>query len=137
MSLRTLLVHRFGFSPAICRLATRIVILILVYSFIPSTGIALGQENSKPEYFLFELADHGTDKIAKVVIYNEGQGGRNLYSKDFRVLVATEGGDDESFQEIFSGTLEPWTGPQTFEFDSLPARFSNRAMMSSSHLFMA
>ncbi len=92
--------------------------------------IAFGEPESRTEEFVFELAGQATQQINKVIIYNEGQGGQNLYSKDFQLLVATEGGDDESFQEIVSGTLEPWTGPQTFDFDSLPARFVKLRILS-------
>lgn len=75
-----------------------------------SVGIAFGQTASGTEEFVFELAGQTTRQINKVVIYNEGEGGRNLYSKDFQVLVATEDGDDENR----SGKLsrEPWNrGP--------------------------
>ena len=78
-----------------------------------SDGIAFGETQSRTEEFVFELAGQATQQINKVIIYNEGEGGQNLYSKDFQVLIATESGDDESFQEIVSATLEPWTGPQT------------------------
>ena len=71
MSLSTTSAHRFGFSPTSCHLVVRIAISLIILNAIPMTGIALGQEKDKPEYFLLELADHGSDKIAKVVIYNE------------------------------------------------------------------
>ena len=122
--------HCFGSSPAAWRSTVHIVISFIFVGVMLSDGIAFGETENRAEEFVFELAGQATQQISKVVIYNEGQGGRNLYSKDFQVLVATESSDDESFRKIVSGTLEPWTGPQTFDFDSLPARFVKLIILS-------
>ena len=85
--------------------------------------IAFGEPESRTEEFLFELAGQVTQQINKVVIYNEGQGGRNLYSKDFQVLIATERSDDESFRKIVS--MSTW---KSFEYRFRPPSPSSRAL---------
>ncbi len=119
-----------GSSRPAWRSAVRFAISFVFVGMMLSGGIAFGQTESRTEEFLFELAGQPGQQISKVVIYNEGEGGQNLYSKDFLVLVATEGDNAKSFQEIVSGSLEPWTGPQTFEFEPLPARFVKLIILS-------
>ena len=80
---------------------------------------------SEKEYFVIDLAGKNPQKLNKLVLYNYGQEeqGHRYYSKDFTVQVTADSSRRKNFKTILEGTLEPRTGPQTFEIPLTEARF--------------
>ena len=73
--------------------------------------------------FVFELAQGKAYSLDHVVIHNFGGTDGTYYSKDFSILISTTTAQDKAFKEILKEQLKAETGPQTFKFDAVPARY--------------
>lgn len=86
--------------------------------------------------FVFEVTSPGEHTLDHVVLYNtpsdnaKRYGKMHLFAKEFSVSVSTTGTDVDDFREVVSGSLEPSTEPQRFDFPPCPARYVRLLILS-------
>lgn len=77
--------------------------------------------------FIFELDPAGVHTVRRVVLYN---GAEAEATREFAVDVSMDATRDDSFREVFRGTLKPAAGPQEFAVKPAAARFVRLRILS-------